>query len=738
MMETGQAGYSMEGSYMNQEINSYGPGPTSQGSDAYMRMNENMHMPHYNSYNRPGYQSMESNDYGNVNSGVGGYQPGAYSGPPRSNMGHMRHGSGGGMVPGPQGYSSGLPLMMSGQSISQQSGPTPTLNTLLQSPNTQPHYSSNYDGFSGPHKGSDMASANGGYGMPPGWMQQSPRGMGNYSQMPMPGSSPYRGQNQNYNQSGYPQYSNQGSTQPSPGQGQDQGSSPQQQRPTPQTSPHQSISPAPSPSPAHKLQHNRSPGPTRPKHPSSPGKPGRSSGRSVSPSSRSSSSQQSPPGHQQSNSQHNHLSSPKITSPGDDVKGEATPMRDSSRPEPSPGSVGSRSNTPSLSGSSPMPPRPPSQHDGSQPQRMSHSPMSSSGYNQQMMPPPMGPNQMGAGYNQGNYPMRQPGPGGQHMYSNMNRGNYNMYPNSMMGMNNQYGNFNGPGPVPNSQGAPPGPNGMHNSGPQMNGPAPHSNMRPVSGGSVGSNGPVGPPTPSGTPIKGAQAAAQVAMATAARTQQPPTPGRQQPSSMAPSSRMYNGPPAGMPVHGPQHGMPPQSMSPLGHMYQMGNIPPHPQNSGSPVPPSSGKMHNNSNSVNNYGGDERPPPKSKKSKSSRGGGGGGHDSVNNNIQNNSIASPHMPMPSPGMSDNNSQGPRPSSTPASTLSDAGSQSNDSMGPLMNNDSGTGQVHSGHHGGHVNMDNNSPASFTNNIHEHTIRTVANAGVETNTMVRRASPAL
>lgn len=207
--EHGSFTQGMEGSYMNPEMNNYGPNPGEQGigPEGYGRMNDGMahgQMSQYNSYNRPSYPGMDNNmggEYGNHNSTYGQYQQsgnrGSYSGGPRPPMGAVRPGTGshgGSMMPGPGGYNTSQQRMaMSGQSISQQSGPTPTLNQLLQTPNSQPRYQNNFDSYQGPQKGPDMNVTNGPYGMPPGWMQ-SQRGMGNYPQMSMTGSSPYRGQ----------------------------------------------------------------------------------------------------------------------------------------------------------------------------------------------------------------------------------------------------------------------------------------------------------------------------------------------------------------------------------------------------------------------------------------------------------------------------------------------------------------------------------------------------------------
>lgn len=295
----------------------------------------------------------------------------------------------------------------------------------------------------------------------------------------------------------------------------------------------------------------------------------------------------------------------------------------------------------------------------------------------------------------------QMGPGGQPMYNNMSgpgmgRSNYNnMYSGQggMMGMNNQYGSYGGPGQ--NSQSGGPGPT-MGSPGPSTNGPQASANSMPS--GNNGANGPLpGPPVGQGqTPIKGAQAAAQAAMAAAnAAARSQPSPGRPNMASGS-SQRVYN---PNMSV-GP-HSMSPQSMSPLSHMGQMNqmgynstnmnNMSPHPQNSVSPVPPNmmgqnmppSGKMHNSS-SVNNYS-SEQPLPKSKSKSKSISNTNLPPTNVPNNLR-NSTGSPHMGMPSPSMQDSNMQPPQPVSTPASTLSDTGSQSNDStsMGPMMNNDS------------------------------------------------------
>lgn len=184
----------MEGSYMHSEMNNYGPGTGEQGmgSDSYGRVNEG-HLSQYNAY-RGGYPNMDNNmagsgEFPNPNASYGQYQSGGRSGfmqqpgmmPARPGMGMM-----------PSGYNPNQ-QRMSGQNISQQGGPTPTLNQLLQTPHSTPRYQqNNYECYSGtPQKpGNEMVGGNGPYGPPQSWMQNQ-RG---YSQMPICGTGPYRGQ----------------------------------------------------------------------------------------------------------------------------------------------------------------------------------------------------------------------------------------------------------------------------------------------------------------------------------------------------------------------------------------------------------------------------------------------------------------------------------------------------------------------------------------------------------------
>ena len=188
----------MEGSYIHSEMNNYGPTPGEQGmgGDSYGRMNDGLHhMSQYSSYGRTSYPSMESNmagngEFPNPNASYGQYpQSGGRTGfMPQPGMMPARPGMG--MMP--SGYNPNQQRMMSGQNISQQAGPTPTLNQLLQTPHSNPRYQQNsFDSYGAPQKpGPEMAGGNGPYGAPQSWMQNQ-RG---YSQMSMSGTGPYRGQ----------------------------------------------------------------------------------------------------------------------------------------------------------------------------------------------------------------------------------------------------------------------------------------------------------------------------------------------------------------------------------------------------------------------------------------------------------------------------------------------------------------------------------------------------------------
>lgn len=193
----------MEGSHMNPDMNNFSPGPGegSLGPDG-------MHsMPNYSGYGRSSYGMSDQHggmmsgnvEYSSQNSQYSGQfsqnsvRP-SYTGMPKPGMPAVRPGMmppGMGMIPGT--YNSNQ-RMMSGQGITQQSGPTPTLNQLLQSQSTGQRFSNNYGDFSsGQGKSNDLGGPTyPGMGSQQGW-NGSPRSLGPYSQGPMQGT-PYRNQ----------------------------------------------------------------------------------------------------------------------------------------------------------------------------------------------------------------------------------------------------------------------------------------------------------------------------------------------------------------------------------------------------------------------------------------------------------------------------------------------------------------------------------------------------------------
>lgn len=216
-MNTEQSEYlnPMEGSHMNPDMNNYPPSSREQmmGVDSFNRMNQNVHpnqMTGYSSFNRENYNPGDqhggmpmtgSGDFANQNSPFHGqFHAGIRSGYPgnmKSGMGQIRPGMvppGGNMMPSSYQQQQQRNVM-SGQSISQQSGPTPTLNQLLQTPNApqQRMQPSNYGDF--PQKGgNEMVGPGGPYGMQHGWGGNQ-RMMGNYTQGQMTGPAPgYRNQ----------------------------------------------------------------------------------------------------------------------------------------------------------------------------------------------------------------------------------------------------------------------------------------------------------------------------------------------------------------------------------------------------------------------------------------------------------------------------------------------------------------------------------------------------------------
>ncbi|XP_074642746.1 AT-rich interactive domain-containing protein 1A-like isoform X2 [Tubulanus polymorphus] len=471
----------------------------------YSRQNMNEPMVANDGYNRMN-ENIPSGPMSNYNSG--GYGHGAYGGPPPPDQ-HHPAGSEYGAGPqnqymnqfGPQGMRPGYPpgkgpvmqqmagnmmqppgypsqRMMSGQSISQQSGPTPTLNQLLQTstnapPQRYPNFNADY--------GMNMQKSNDGNGGPnhpynnPNWGQQRPPGMpgGPY---PQQGSGANNMNNPMYRQPN-PMYDpSQGRRQPNmaPGYpGQQQGQYPgqfqsSQRYPGPMPSPNRPMPNQMSHHPMNQQGYGRSPmnkqaspapqpPPPPPQSQASPQPQPTQSLQDSTSQQPSPSPQQAPhtPGSQsqQMMQQDDSRDSQKLTNNSDDVNNSDSnssaragtpnsPHPSHLRPPPSPaGSTGSRSNTPaSITGNqagSPMPPRPPSSHvEGQNSMNQQQMASQQGGYNQQMMPPPMGPNQMAG------YPSKMGHPG--------------MMPGQQMPQyNSQYpqGNYGPRGPTP-QQGMP--------------------------------------------------------------------------------------------------------------------------------------------------------------------------------------------------------------------------------------------------------------------------------------------
>lgn len=211
---TGNEFQSMEPPHVNAEINSYphNSGDHGMSNDTYGKVNDNMpgsQVPNFNSgFTRGAYVNDQHGGVGNTgsdfppqNSQYNQYgQPNMRPGyPPHSNMPRgpamqPRSAVGGssmGMV-GP-GYNSSQPRFpISGPSIQQQGGPTPTLNQLLQNPNPAQRYPGAYGeyGMNQPKGGPDGMTSSQGY---PG---QQPWGG-----QPRPGMNPYQQQMQQGNQS---------------------------------------------------------------------------------------------------------------------------------------------------------------------------------------------------------------------------------------------------------------------------------------------------------------------------------------------------------------------------------------------------------------------------------------------------------------------------------------------------------------------------------------------------------
>ena len=194
----------MDGSRLNPEMNSFPhtSGDSAMGPDNFPKSSDGMHpnaMQNYPGYNRGNYGIGDQHggtmaDYNNQNSQFSGQFSqtpvrSPYSGVPKSSMASVRPGMmppGIGMMPG--SYSTSQRMMST-----NQNGPTPTLNQLLQTSSSGQRYPGNYSDFSGtPGKAGEMNSGSSSYPVPHGW-NGNPRALGPYPQGSIPGS-PYRHQ----------------------------------------------------------------------------------------------------------------------------------------------------------------------------------------------------------------------------------------------------------------------------------------------------------------------------------------------------------------------------------------------------------------------------------------------------------------------------------------------------------------------------------------------------------------
>lgn len=174
-----------QGNYnSSQRMNSEYPPDGGMGGQEYGKMGDGgMNPPSggisaYNGgYNRPYYDGNSM-----VNDTVNSQPNSMYS----HQYGQSPAGYSKGMPPGPRGMgapmtgyaSPGQPRMMSGASISQQTGPTPTLNQLLQSPNPATRYQNSYSDYGNrqvaPHVQDGAGMGYNGPGAPGQWTQRGP------------------------------------------------------------------------------------------------------------------------------------------------------------------------------------------------------------------------------------------------------------------------------------------------------------------------------------------------------------------------------------------------------------------------------------------------------------------------------------------------------------------------------------------------------------------------------------
>lgn len=210
-MNTEQSEFSqpVDMSLMNQEMNSYGSSSGDQPMvpDSYGRMGESVHpsqMQAYNSYNRGNYMGDPTQHGGLAMGGSGEFanQTNPFHG--QYSQSNYRPNFPGGPKPGMTSIRPGMGMMhsgyhpqqrfMSAQSMAHQ-GSTPTLNQLLQTPNSSPRFQQNsygdYGGVS-PKGSGEIPSGNSPYGVQQNW-STNPRSMNAYPPQGVP-SSPFRNQ----------------------------------------------------------------------------------------------------------------------------------------------------------------------------------------------------------------------------------------------------------------------------------------------------------------------------------------------------------------------------------------------------------------------------------------------------------------------------------------------------------------------------------------------------------------
>ena len=209
-----------EGNHMNSEMNNFsqGPGNQNMSNDSFAKMNENASGPQASNFNG-GFNrgnfggGMTDQQHGGMNATGGGggdfaqhdqfsqfgqqnIRPGFPGNSRNSSMpGRPGMGPGNNMAGMPGNFGAGQQRMMSGPSIQQQGGPTPTLNQLLTNsgPNQRYQGAGYGDNNMGQYKGGHDMSNNTPYNSQ-NWGGQSRQGNNPYQQQQMQPNQPFRNQ----------------------------------------------------------------------------------------------------------------------------------------------------------------------------------------------------------------------------------------------------------------------------------------------------------------------------------------------------------------------------------------------------------------------------------------------------------------------------------------------------------------------------------------------------------------